>query len=498
MVVTLRLKENSPIGRSHVVVIQKLADVSTMKLPMLYLITPNGLSVFWPLVEYLKARPNTSLSWARQTSRALGLLYDFSVAVASLGLSRQELFRRFSLSLLNGTIDRETFQDKTGLYWAPSSLSVQKKMCSSITRFIAWKDETSRKEDPVFLRYLEEVPPSLRRLLTASKIASKSMLYHTKDVKMLAEGLDKARHFFGMELGNDPRESIGNIRTVNDFPSELIPQLITHGFIRDPHATDPFEREDMTAKMITILLAGGGLRKGEPFHLWFNDVMPEPAKGCTVTLFHPSGAQTGFRSNKQTREQYLAQRKMLPRNRSSASKSHHATWKSLAVDKKTLSAPVYFIHESYSFLFWEMYLLYMNRYRPLLMESYKANHGTEHPFLFVSNGEDRGASISYRGAPYSMAAFDKSFERALGRLEKKLGRKLPRGRDYGLNPHALRHHVGHVMAEAGVEPQIIKDVMHHRTIDAQEVYKKIPPDKVQKILASYTLSSQLNNIGMVK
>ncbi|WP_179078851.1 tyrosine-type recombinase/integrase [Aeromonas sp. RU39B] len=465
---------------------------------MLYLITPNGLSVFWPLVEYLKARPNTSLSWARQTSRALGLLYDFSVAVASLGLSRQELFRRFSLSLLNGTIDRETFQDKTGLYWAPSSLSVQKKMCSSITRFIAWKDETSRKEDPVFLRYLEEVPPSLRRLLTASKIASKSMLYHTKDVKMLAEGLDKARHFFGMELGNDPRESIGNIRTVNDFPSELIPQLITHGFIRDPHATDPFEREDMTAKMITILLAGGGLRKGEPFHLWFNDVMPEPAKGCTVTLFHPSGAQTGFRSNKQTREQYLAQRTMLPRNRSSASKSHHATWKSLAVDKKTLSAPVYFIHESYSFLFWEMYLLYMNRYRPLLMESYKANHGTEHPFLFVSNGEDRGASISYRGAPYSMAAFDKSFERALGRLEKKLGRKLPRGRDYGLNPHALRHHVGHVMAEAGVEPKIIQNVMHHRTIDAQEVYKKLPPDKVQKILASYTLSSQLNNIGMVK
>ncbi|MCE9848851.1 tyrosine-type recombinase/integrase [Aeromonas allosaccharophila] len=466
---------------------------------MLYLITPNGLSVFWPLVEYLKARPNTSLSWARQTSRALGLLYDYSVAVANLGLSRQEIFRRFSLSLCHGTIDTETYQDKTGLYWAPGSVSVQKKMCSSITRFIAWKDETSRKEDPVFLRYLEEVPPSLKRLLTASKIiASKSMLYHTKDVKMLAEGLDKARHFFGMELGNDPRESIGNIRTVNDFPSELIPQLITHGFIRDPHATDPFEREDMTAKMITILLAGGGLRKGEPFHLWFNDVMPEPAKGCTVTLFHPSGAQTCFRGNKQTREQYLAQRKMLPRNRSSASKSHHATWKSLAVDKKTLSAPVYFIHESYSFLFWEMYLLYMKRYRPLLMESYKANHGTEHPFLFVSNGEDRGASISYRGAPYSMAAFDKSFERALGRLEKKLGRKLPRGRDYGLNPHALRHHVGHVMAEAGVEPKIIQNVMHHRTIDAQEVYKKLPPDKVQKILASYTLSSQLNNIGMVK
>ncbi|GJC01249.1 hypothetical protein KAM384_25300 [Aeromonas caviae] len=97
---------------------------------MLYLITPNGLSVFWPLVEYFKARPNTSLSWARQTSRALGLLYDFSVAVADLGLSRQELFRRFSLSLCHGTIDPETYQDKTGLYWAPGSVSVQKKMCS--------------------------------------------------------------------------------------------------------------------------------------------------------------------------------------------------------------------------------------------------------------------------------------------------------------------------------------------------------------------------------
>lgn len=496
--VALRLNEFSPLGRSHVVVIQKLDDVSAMKLPMLYLMTPNGLSVFWPLVEYFKAHPNTSLSWARQTSRALGLLYDFSVAVAKLGLSRQELFRRFSLSLCHGTIDAETHHDKSGLYWAPSSLSVQKKMCSSITRFIAWKDEASCKGEPVFLKYLDEVPPSLKRLLTASKIASKSMLYHAKDVSMLAERLDRARLIFGMELGYDPRELIGNRRTVNDFPSELIPQLIMYGFIRDPHATDPFEREDITAKMITILLAGGGLRKGEPLHLWFNDVVPAPAGGCTVTLYHPSYSKTGFRGNKQTREHYLAQRKMLPRNRSGASRSHHATWKSLAVDKKNLSAPVYFLHESYSFLFWEMYLLYMNRYRPLLMESYKANHGTEHPFLFVSNGEDRGEKISYRGAPYSMAAFDKSFERALGRLEKKLGRKLPRGRDYGLNPHALRHHVGHVMAEAGVPSTIVQDVMHHRTIDAQKVYKELPPDKVQSILAGYTLSCQLINIGMVK
>ncbi|MGN5073603.1 hypothetical protein ACTG2C_01065 [Aeromonas veronii] len=232
-----------------------------MKLPMLYLMTPNGLSVFWPLVEYFKAHPNTSLSWARQTSRALGLLYDFSVAVAKLGLSRQELFRRFSLSLCHGTIDAETHHDKSGLYWAPSSLSVQKKMCSSITRFIAWKDEASCKGEPVFLKYLDEVPPSLKRLLTASKIASKSMLYHAKDVSMLAERLDRARLIFGMELGYDPRELIGNRRTVNDFPSELIPQLIMYGFIRDPHATDPFEREDITAKMITILLAGGGLEK---------------------------------------------------------------------------------------------------------------------------------------------------------------------------------------------------------------------------------------------
>lgn len=483
------LKKYSAVGRNHVVVVQKLKDVQVVKVPVLYLFTPNGLAVLWSLVRYFQAHSSKSLSWARDTARVVGLLYDYSIAIKNLGLDKREIYRRFILSFQHGTIDPTTKEDETGLFWPPSSLRLTKKLRSHLIHFIEWQDSEIESGSLQVKQAIKSAPPSFNEILRAKKIAELSTLAHIKDPAKIALRIKRSQEAFGIDLGNDPRDILGNPKSYIDFPSEYIPPLLEFGFVKDPTANDPFEREDITAKMITLLLAGGGLRKGEPHHLWVNDVIPHDRDGCRITLFHPSEARTNFSGEYQrmTRREYLATKKLLPRNGKGATKSHFATWKDLAVDKRNLSADVYFLHESYAHLFWEMYILYMDNYRPKMIREYQSEHGTDHPFLFVAAGEDRRTGKSYVGAPYSMAAYDYAFNQALSRLEKKLGKMIPRGRDYGMNPHALRHNYAKAMMEAGVPDTIIQQTMHHRTINAQDAYKQLSPERIQNVLAKHRI-----------
>jgi len=483
------VKKFSATGRNHVVVIQMMKDVQAIKVPALYLFTPNGLTVLWPLITYFQAHSSKSLSWARNTARAVGLLYDYCLAVKHLGLDKREIYRRFILSFQYGTIDPRTKEDETGLYWPASSLRLTKKLRSHIIHFIDWQDREIESDSLLAKQAQRSIPPSLNEMLRAKKVAEFSMMAHVKDPAKIAQKFKQSQEAFGVDLGNDPRDFLGNQKSYLDFPSELIPPLFEFGFIKDPTANDPFEREDITAKMMTLLLVGGGLRKGEPHHLWFNDIVPHDRDGCRITLFHPSEAKTNFSGEYQTmtRREYLALKNLLPRNSKGSTKSHFSTWKNLAVDKRNLSATVYFLHESYAYLFWEMYVLYMEHYRPKMIREYKWNHGYDHPFLFVSSGHDRGSVKSYAGSPYSMAAYEYAFDKALDRLERHLGRMIQRGRDFGMNPHSLRHNYAKAMTEVGVSATIIQETMHHRTINAQEGYKQLSPDRVQAILAKHSI-----------
>ena len=105
----------------------------------------------------------------------------------------------------------------------------------------------------------------------------------------------------------------------------------------------------------------------------------------------------------------------------------------------------------------------------------------------MSSGHDRGSVKSYAGSPYSMAAYEYAFDKALDRLERHLGRMIQRGRDFGMNPHSLRHNYAKAMTEVGVSATIIQETMHHRTINAQEGYKQLSPDRVQAILAKHSI-----------
>ncbi|MCB5359271.1 MULTISPECIES: site-specific integrase [Vibrio] len=489
------MKEFAPQGRYHFVVKQKIATVPTTAFPVLYIESNDGFTIMWSLVRYFLAYPSRSDTWMRDTARSVGLFYDFYTACQNNRVDQRTQLRNFMSSLEHGTISNDD-KDSTGLYWAPTGVTKAKRLRGCLSRFIDWVIE-EEKEAKGITTFIPQVKPSeilaLSLLKTAKNIISRSFMEHTKSHTAVAENLLKARKTFGYEFEDDPSSYINAQSETKSFPIELIAPLLEYGFIKNPLATNPFEREDITAKMITILLSFGGMRKSEPLHLWFNDVTPTSEFGCQIRLYHPSAAKTNLIGEKnKTRKHYLRERGMRPRHDKSNPKSLKAGWKKLAVDSKSFHADVFWLHNSAEALFSSLYSHYLT-YRSKLMETYQNNHGHDHPFLFVSTGIDRRTGESYEGAPYSISQYDKSFNKALDRLEVHLGVKVPRGRDAAMNPHAIRHFFTQALRDMGIEPKIIQRCLRQRTINAQEAYKGMSSQSVLETLNRYSTTDNVTS-----
>ncbi|OEF08159.1 hypothetical protein A138_09600 [Vibrio crassostreae 9ZC77] len=486
------MKEHVPIGRHHIVVKQKVATSTTTIFPVLYIEGANGYVVMWSLIRYFLAHSSKSDTWMRDTARAIGLFYDFNTKLRSLNLNKHAQFRNFLSCLECGTIDTESHLDKTGLYWAPAGLDKTKRLRTRLVAFIDWIESEHRETggNSTFINSNNRNETlTLSLLRSARNIIERSPMSHTKSVQKVAQNLFRSQKALGYEFGEDPKAYINNHSENKAFPVELIAPLLEYGFVKKPLSDSLFEREDITAKMITILLLFGGLRKGEPFHIWFNDVIPYSDFKCQTKLYNPRLAKTNLWGEKsKTRQEYLKERHMRPRNDKMNSKSYRARWKSLAVDKKTFHADVFFLHPSAEALFVTLYQMYLV-YRSKLMEIYVENNGHDHPFLFVSAGVDRRTGQSYLGAPYSVKAFTESYNKALIRLEQHLGLNIELGRNSALNPHALRHYYAQALTDAEINEKVIQKCMHHRTLYAQGSYKEVSALKVQEILSKSSVSN---------
>ncbi|MGL6315691.1 site-specific integrase [Vibrio sp. WXL103] len=399
-------------------------------------------------------------------------------------------------SLEHGTFNTDN-SDPTGLYWAPTGIKRAKTLRSCLSNFIDWliEEEKDAKGISTFIPPVKQSEKlTLSLLKTANRIINNSFMAHTKSQNEIASQLLKTRKTFGYEFEDDPSTYFNAQSEAKSFPIELIAPLLEHGFIKDPLATNPFEREDITAKMITILLIFGGMRKSEPLHLWFNDVTPTPEFGCQITLYHPSAAKTNLIGEKdKTRKQYLKERGMLPRNSLANPKTLKAGWKKLAVDKNSYHADMFWLHKSAEALFSSLYTLYLN-YRSKLLEIYKKNHNHDHPFLFVSTGIDHRTGESYEGSPYSIAQYNKSYSKALDRLETHIGLAIPRGREAALNPHSVRHFYAQALEDMGIDSKIIQRCLRQRTINAQQAYKGISTQKITETLNKYsTINNPVNS-----
>ena len=98
-------------------------------------------------------------------------------------------------------------------------------------------------------------------------------------------------------------------------------------------------------------------------------------------------------------------------------------------------------------LFFELFRLYIEiRQEPL--------KGREHPFLFTDNNGD----------PLSMVAYIRAHSRAVKRIG--MTPKL----DYSGTPHCHRHAYGKRLANANIDPILIKRCLHHASLEAQQAY----------------------------
>lgn len=140
-------------GRNHVIVREALdTEEGRRKLPRLYFIVADATGGVRPepfdlLLEYYEERSAMSYAWKKNCARAIGLLVDFTMAVASLsvfqswkksGVLERRLYRGLAKALMLGT---ETIDgngrvvDATRLYWRGLGRNQAKVLLSALTLF---------------------------------------------------------------------------------------------------------------------------------------------------------------------------------------------------------------------------------------------------------------------------------------------------------------------------------------------------------------------------
>lgn len=476
----------SPVGKFHVIKTQSFYSEPGLAVPVLYLQRRGGtIFIHEQFHEYMIANPNTSMTWKKTRARAVGLFWDFCQSIEVMALTlpsvnlHRTIIRLFCQALQFGTINIETKIDRYGLYWPSTNKHRAKELVAGLQAFITWKyNDCAGTNQPFALSSLVKLSDqdkdsypidsetSTRFLLIANKLKHVSFFSHLKDTPSKVAGLKLEAERRIYDFGYDASQ-FGVDPAVYMNP-EIIAAMLQYGFVRAPNSKVPEIREDLTAKMIFLLLCFGGCRVSEPFHLWFNDVIVDVKNRCNVILRHPEEADTYFMGEQGTRREYLAGIGLLPRNADSTSRSYHAGWKNLSTDKSH-NARIFWLHDGADALFTGTYVNYL-RYRSDLIEQRRRRGLPDHPFLFVSAGEDRNSKVSKVGDPYSMKAFTKVWDQALKRVSKALGRPIIKKKEYGTTEHAPRHFYGQVLSDASAHPKMIQKGLRHRSILSQEAY----------------------------
>lgn len=466
-------------GRHHAVLIHKPENKSHPITPVLWLFDETNPRVFQPLLDYFADNQDKSLGWKRRSARAIGLFFDFCSVYEfndsnSVRNVHSAACKAFIRAVQRGTINKDGV-DKTGLFWAPMSPKVVCELARHLDHFvdgILHNLSDLRDDHPLkqLARSFSSKPRNdgelVRFLVGARRRHEKCFLRHLKnDDKEAAKLRRSSRESLGLE------KLASGQRTVKRMNPQLIVRLLEVGFVKNESAENLFDREDVTAKMIFLLLMGAGLRLSEPLQLWFNDVVYltfGEEERCVPMLRHPDQAETFLVGETGTRRQFL-DRLGLPPRKEAAEKSLRAYWKNLDLDPSTNQTEAFFFHSSLEELFSSYYNAYLD-YRRRLVGMRVARGECPHPFLFVAKGEDHSSGQSCIGNPYSYSAFERAWERALRRIEARFVEPIPRGKKFGTTPHALRHAYAQTLVNAGIVPQAIKKAMHHRHIESQRVY----------------------------
>ncbi len=412
-----------------------------------------------------------SLSWQRKVCRAIGLLYDYTIAVpkATDIAGAKAVLSNFVDALIVGTI-RIDGSDPTELYWPAHSWPQVRDIISYVTLV---SDYCARKYDiapvnPLVEASFAERIAAYRRLDLQN---SHSLLAYLGNAKARYE---EAHKTYSIQSPRAPK--IADTKPPY-FPFDKFGLLLEEGFRRRADG-ELWEQYNIRDIMIAILQRHGGLRESEPFHLFVQDVRlhPRDHSQCEVRLYHPEVGRFSHMNpltrklEHTTRAEYLKIKYgRTPRNL--MMDKAYAGWKSLMLDQGPPNnyALVYWFPKDWGVAFWELYQMYIRHVLP---------RGLNHPYLFVNlRGGKEDATGTY-GEPYRLSSYNNSLRRAV----EKIG--LTYSKAHGTTSHGFRHAYGQSLQGAHVEDKIIQIVMHHNSILSQEAYTRPSIAQINFELAS--------------
>ncbi|MFL1481909.1 gamma-mobile-trio recombinase GmtY [Pseudomonas grimontii] len=416
------------------------------------LLTPAG--VLDSLLDYFLYRSHDrSLMWMMKVTRSIRMFLEYLQSNPAEHDTYQ-LFQNFAQRLYTGTFDRSTGLDRSGLCWAPRSPKDAAQIITHLTDFFDWLGNmlpeaakvNPRYEGGAFDRQIAATAYQYRR--------SKAFLGHTWAQNAPTESGHRmrSRRLPNVEKGEPPA-----------FPEEHFEHLLLNGF-------STAGRRDYRGMLITLLLHGAGFRESEPFHLYIQDVFPDPSSHdqAKVLIHHPSygAVPTDWRDErgrprKGTRTEYLAHKYgLLPRT--DLLDRRHAGWKGGTHDGPYYKQAYWFLPEYGEWYkqLWQCYLEQVARIE------------RNHPFAFIN------LSREPIGAMYTLAQYNKAHAAACKRIGLTVSKAL------GTTPHGHRHAYGRRLRNAGVDKALIRRFMHHASLESQEVYTRANTREALVALAS--------------
>ncbi len=402
-------------------------------------------------LEYLLKHRSKSAKWQQASVKAMRRFLDYCDANYGNFFNPAEMFTEFSNSLFTGTFDQYG-NDPSGLGWTSLSAEYANKTIMYITMYSDWLAEKNDREN-LKLNPFRKATAYEAKLNWAAHVHrnENAFLGHLFNSEQARVDSHSSRN---VSYRQKPKSD--NCEEVNTFPEGRIFDLLFKGFVvpgkeADENFSKKFHLRDI---LITMLMHFGGVRTSEPFHLWIDDVMPDPISpdSALVKIYHPIEGRPPTRYKPQgtnLRKNALMQYfNLIPRNEYPDSKKIHAGWKNPLLDDGS---------DKYLIIEWfpaNAGVLFMNLWRLYLQQRVSPKEDKMHPYAFTNQ----------YGDPYSIDAFRKKHIKAV----EVIG--LVSDKYYGTTNHGHRHRYGKSLRQAGVAPHIRKKAMHHKSMQSTEIY----------------------------
>jgi site-specific recombinase XerD len=419
-----------------------------IELPVLF--TEDGRP-FEPLVRCQVSHAARSLSWHRRLVLSVRLFLEYAAVNSSCGGRRDTLFENFCYRLEVGSMEEGL--DPSGLYW------LARKPCdaASLRRMLS-----------VFAQYMAtyfgsaELNP-MRLANWRERICRYAGQCYQRDRHFLAHLHSKAKtwedsKYVESHYGRNRRAPRVEGALRYQFPKERVGDLMMRGFAVRRDVENPVLRLNIRDVAITVLLHGGGIRCAEAFHMYVNDVIPNPLdeSSALIRIGHPRLGEIRWRDpsgriRTTTRAVYLSSHG-LPQ-REIVAGPMHAGWKNPLLDGNYY-LQVRWAEPRYGRLFLDLWRIYIAQYLAL-------PERPMHPWAWVSFAK------GHVGEPLKLGRYRAAHDRAVQRIG------LDPRRNMGTRPHNHRHSYAKWLEEIGLSQQHIRRMLHHESLGAQGTYKQV-------------------------